>query len=156
MPKIEIWGPLKSGSPDYQYVHDEWERIYGHPTDYLCEYCDKVAECKGWIHGKNPHLITSYDPMCRSCHRKYDDTQEWRDNIGRSNVHAFGYQYKSEAYDARRGELNGYHKLTEEDVLKIRLLWATGSYTKQVLGEMFCISRYTIAQVVNRITWKHI
>jgi hypothetical protein len=54
------------------------------------------------------------------------------------------------------GEANGYAKLTEEQVLKIRELFATGRFTQRSLGQRFHVAQNTIQHVVVRDTWRHI
>ena len=57
---------------------------------------------------------------------------------------------------ASRGSANGRAKLTNEDVLEIRRLYETGSYTQPDLGKMFNTPTVTINHVIRRYTWKHI
>lgn len=57
---------------------------------------------------------------------------------------------------ASRGSGNGRAKLTSENVLEIRRLYETGSYTQPDLGKMFNTPTVTINHVIRRYTWKHI
>jgi group I intron endonuclease len=57
--------------------------------------------------------------------------------------------------EAARGSNHGHSKLTEEDVIKMRELFATGTSQKD-LAEMFNVKRHTINQIVHRKRWKHI
>lgn len=54
------------------------------------------------------------------------------------------------------GEASGMARLTNEDVLKIRELYAQGNMSQARLGKMFGVCQTTIVKVVNRITWSHI
>lgn len=54
------------------------------------------------------------------------------------------------------GEDAANAKLSNVKVLKIRELFATGTYKHRELSEMFGVGRRTITQVVNRQTWTHI
>lgn len=56
----------------------------------------------------------------------------------------------------KHGSQNGNHKLTEEEVLKIRELYSTGLYTQKLLGEMFNTAQLNISFIVRRKTWRHI
>ena len=55
-----------------------------------------------------------------------------------------------------KGEKHSSSKLTENQVLEIRRIFATGEYTKAALGRMFGVSRRYIGDIVNRKNWKHI
>lgn len=55
-----------------------------------------------------------------------------------------------------RGENNANDKLTEEEVVKIRKLYATGRYTQEVLGDMFNVTQMNISAITRRKTWNHI
>ncbi len=65
-------------------------------------------------------------------------------------------QYIKKLSDTKSGELNPQHKLKAEQVIEIKRLWATNIYTTASLGEMFNISRQSIADIVYGRTWKHI
>lgn len=72
----------------------------------------------------------------------HDDNQKDKANKGRSRD-----QY---------GESNNQAKITEEDVIKIRKLYATGMYTQQEIADEFPISHVNVSRVVNRKRWAHI
>lgn len=55
-----------------------------------------------------------------------------------------------------RGESQYLAKLTEEQVIKIRELYATGNYTQQELANKFNVLQCTISDIINNKTWKHI
>ena len=50
----------------------------------------------------------------------------------------------------------GRSKLTEEQVLEIRRLYAAGDHTQRQLSEKFGTTRPNIGQIVRRVTWRHI
>jgi hypothetical protein len=54
-----------------------------------------------------------------------------------------------------RGETNGHCRLTEEDVVDIRTLFAFGA-RQQDLAQAFGITQSSISHMVARRTWKHI
>jgi hypothetical protein len=54
------------------------------------------------------------------------------------------------------GEAHGRAKLTEDLVLEIRSLFATGLYSLRKLAAEYKVDRGTITQVVIRRTWTHI
>lgn len=54
------------------------------------------------------------------------------------------------------GEGHVNSKLTNDDVLKIRGIYAAGNITMEKLGEAFGVTAANICSVVLRKTWKHI
>lgn len=54
------------------------------------------------------------------------------------------------------GEADGNSKLTEDDILDIRDLYATGDWTQQELADEFGVTSSNVSYVVNRKIWKHI
>ena len=54
------------------------------------------------------------------------------------------------------GEKYGRSKLTEEQALEIRRLYAAGDHTQRQLSEKFGTDRSNIGQIVRRVTWRHI
>lgn len=55
-----------------------------------------------------------------------------------------------------KGEANSYSKLTDEQVLTIRELYATGSYSHRQLGELFGVNKTTVRSIVNGLAWRHV
>lgn len=51
------------------------------------------------------------------------------------------------------GEQHGRHKLTEEEVIKIREMYATGLYRQKDLGGMFGVTRSMISYIARRKNW---
>lgn len=58
--------------------------------------------------------------------------------------------------DRSRGKGHCRAKLTENDVLEIRRLWAGRELSQQELGEVFGVSTSNIGGIVRRLTWTHI
>ena len=56
----------------------------------------------------------------------------------------------------RQGESNSSAKLTDEDVRKIRQLYATGNYSQPQLAAKFGVKQVTIWHIIHRHNWKHI
>ena len=63
---------------------------------------------------------------------------------------------KMEKGRAPRGEKNGLHKLTEEEVLKIRAMYKEGHYSQRELGKLFGVVHSRISSVVRKVAWTHI
>lgn len=57
---------------------------------------------------------------------------------------------------AMKGQEHPNHKLTEQDVLRIRELFGTGQFTKAEIGLMFGVTDVSISYITNRTSWKHI
>jgi hypothetical protein len=54
------------------------------------------------------------------------------------------------------GELNGYAKLTVNEVIQIRQLYATGKHTYVSIANIFHITFQTVHSIVKYKIWKHI
>jgi len=55
-----------------------------------------------------------------------------------------------------KGSKHGMAKLTEEQVLEIRRLYATDNFIQTALAKMFGVGHSLIGYIVNRKNWKHI
>lgn len=55
-----------------------------------------------------------------------------------------------------RGETAGMAKLTEADVIAIRVLWDSGELTQREIADMFEISQPAVSQIVNATRWAHL
>jgi hypothetical protein len=55
-----------------------------------------------------------------------------------------------------RGKRNGSAKLTDEVVLELRNLHATGRYLQRELAARFGVNRATVSEIVNRKRWIHL
>lgn len=53
-----------------------------------------------------------------------------------------------------KGEINGQSKLTQEDVNKIRSLYANGNYLLKELAEIFKISKSQVSAIKTYRKWK--
>ena len=54
------------------------------------------------------------------------------------------------------GELNGESKLTSEQVVQIRIMYATGKYLQSELASEFGVVQVRISGIVSGKSWKHI
>lgn len=55
-----------------------------------------------------------------------------------------------------KGEKNGFSKLTESQVIKMKQLLAEGSLTQKTIGSQFNISRSTVKDIKSGRRWGHI
>ena len=63
--------------------------------------------------------------------------------------------WKKKTGKPMHGEDNGSAKLTEEQVLQIRMIWANNKTAKE-LADKYGVARVTIEKIVNQQAWKHL
>lgn len=68
----------------YFSFHRRLRKARGSSTNYPCVQCGKPAVNWAWVHGEDPADFNSYVPMCRSCHVRYDMTDETRQKLSRA------------------------------------------------------------------------
>jgi group I intron endonuclease len=54
------------------------------------------------------------------------------------------------------GEKHPHAKFTDQDVIKMRHMFATGEYSQTELAKIFNTKPNVVSQIVNRVRWKHI
>lgn len=74
---------------------------------------------------------------------------------GRSTVGDRNGQRKHPERTAK-GERQHLAKLTANDVIKMREMYATGHYSSRTLGRMFKMDKSSILDIVTGHTWKHV
>ena len=105
-----------------------------------CDICGSLRSERHHVDGNvYNNDVTNIRFLCRKHHMEVDQRRMWSSKEG--------YRRGTEAPTA---------KLTEEQVLEIRRLYATGNYTITVLGEMFGINYRTVSQIKRRESWTHI
>lgn len=67
----------------------------------------------------------------------------------RVNKSTFKYDWGNQ-----EGNNNNNCKLTKDEVIEIRRLYATGKVTQKFLGKMFNVSGRNICKIINRNSWK--
>lgn len=107
-----------------------------------------VVVCE-WVHGAKPEWA---DEVAHSCGHRWC--------VNRRHVRWATF---SEQADDKRGhgtlpigEATHNAKLTEEDVIEIRSLYAAGGETHRSLADQFDVHRQTIHHVLSGATWKHL
>jgi predicted XRE-type DNA-binding protein len=55
-----------------------------------------------------------------------------------------------------KGEANGYAKLTERLVKKIRKWYASGDYTQQAIADLLKVHQAQVSKIVLRKLWSHV
>jgi len=105
----------------------------------VCHHCDNPS-C-----GNPLHLwLGTFDDNRQDCIRKDRHAKGL----------AAGVNTKPEAFP--RGEQRSSAKLKEDQVLKIRAAYATGTITAQALADTYGVSKPTILSVIHRRIWFHI
>ena len=83
----------------------------------------------------------------------FDSNLEWATD--KENIH-HSWDNGLNKVPCLKGSKHGMAKLTEDQVLEIRKLYATGDYTQTALAKMFGVSQDLISRIVNRKIWVHI
>ena len=114
----------------YAYFLEHGEILDGM---YVCHKCDNPDCC-------NPaHLfLGTPSDNAKDCIAK-----------GRSRPDLLGANHP-------KGEAHPLTNLTEEQVLQIREMGASGLYTQREIGQLFGIARPTVSGILNRRRWTHI
>lgn len=55
-----------------------------------------------------------------------------------------------------KGAGNASAKLTEQEVARVRELWASGDWTQQAIANDFGLDQTTVSSIVRRKTWSHV
>jgi hypothetical protein len=147
----DVWKKIHKGSPSECW---EWNGArssngYGHMrinyTDYLVHRI--VYEL---IKGKIPEglfiLHTCDNRLC--CNPNHLGAGTQQDNM-------IDMVLKSRSCP-QYGELNNAHKLEEQDIIKIKSLYASGKYYQKEIGKMFNVSQTSISLIVRNINWNYI
>ena len=88
----------------------------------------------------------------RLCHGDAHWTRQHPEKVIRGKDHAF----VKDPSLAARGSRNGWAKLSEEDVVKIRAKYGTGNFSQKEIAVQFDIPQQSISQIVRRVSWTHV
>lgn len=75
---------------------------------------------------------------------------EWS-TVSENNYHAYAAGLKT-----KEGEHHHMAKLTDNDVLEIRILFRDTNLGNTAIGKMFMVNRQTIGDIRNRGAWSHV
>lgn len=150
----ECWtwtgGRLPSG---YGRLQENKRTVLAHRVSWELHFGGAVPKLLVLHHCDNP-------PCVRPSHLflgTHKDNAEDRERKGRGNQASgdnSGARRKPET--VRRGDTSGMHRLTEQDVHAIRLMYSTGGWTQRGLGQHFNVAHCTIGNVLRGTTWKHV
>ena len=94
-------------------------------------------------------------PDMECCHNNGDKHDNWIENL-RWDTRSANMLDAVEHDGHNCGEQYGRSKLTEEQVLEIRRLYAAGDHTQKQLSEKFGTDKSNVGQIIRRVTWRHI
>lgn len=72
------------------------------------------------------------------------------------NTHAENHKHAATNGLKATGSSHGLTKINEDQVIKIRSMYASGNYSQAVISDKFNVSRSSIQRIVNRKSWTHI
>ncbi len=163
---VELWPPLVTKSHRYRIIHELLKGARGVARNYKCIQCEDPAREWAWQRGEDPNLISSYEPMCRSCHLLYDLTTEWITAIRKSLTGSKRANHTPETKVklslALQGNRNGLGKnlgnrngakLTVDNVNEIRMKYTTGEYTQGALAEEYGVTQSTVGRALRHESW---
>lgn len=140
------YNPFVTGSPEWHRVHWAVRKAYGSASDYSCIECDSPAKEWSWEHNTDPAEYNNYWPMCLSCHRIYDMTDQKCANISAARIGL------NMGHANTQGSKHGKSKLVELDVLAIR----SSKAKRSDLALAYGVSKNTIDNIIRRESWRHI
>lgn len=118
-------------------VYEIWHAHPLLPHQLACHYCD------------NP-------PCCNPSHLWIGTANDNIQDAVRKGRHAVGLRTGTHTHpESYMGEKNHMAKLTADDVVHIRALYAEG-YSFAHISQFYPVSEFTVRAAVRRRTWKHI
>ena len=155
-PDIRFWRHVQKGAPEqcWPWLGEKTWHGYGRFTLFpTAKYKGtKVAHRLAWEYTRGP--IPKNLECCHRCDNKpccnpahlfigtHKENMEDMAKKGRGN--------------AVRGTMQGSSKLTDKQVIQIRLMYAPGVISMLFIAKLFCVSERTIYVIVHRLGWKHI
>lgn len=132
-----LWQGSKNNT-GYGQIRDDGQRtILAHRAAYQLTYKQEIPEGLCCLHKCNT-------PLCMNPTHLVLGTQ--MDNM----------RHKVMLDRQARGEDHGSARMTEEIVLELRALYATGKYTYQELQGMYGFAYGTVWNAINRVSWRHV
>ena len=166
--KVEEWKPVKGYEGLYEV--SSWGRVKSKKRDVVLK---TQMDKKGYIRcslqkdGKlstfkvhrlvgqhfipNPENKPQINHINSIKHENNIDNLEWCTNLENQRD-----AISKGLVPHMKGELNGFSKLTEKDVLEIRAKFKPRIYTRQMLADEYGVKEGTIKDVLQRRSWKHI
>ncbi len=144
-------------NPGYQAIHIWLRKTFGRAKKCENPKCEDKCKIYEWALWKGKEYIKkreNFRMLCKSCHKKYDYTDEAKKKISNALV---GIKRSKETLlkmgRAKRG--NTFRaRLTLGQVSEIRESYDMGDTTQKELGEIFGVTRTQIGYIVNYKSWK--
>ncbi len=150
--RLRFWGKVQIVDGCWEWQAHRSTKGYG--RFWLTQKRYEQAHRFAWIleHGQIPdglHVLHRCDnpPCCNPAHLFLGTNRDNNDDKMAKGRLRRGSQV---------GELHSQHKFTEEQVLEMRTLWASGEWTQAALAERFGVYSGTVCKVVNRQRWSHL
>lgn len=118
-------------------------------------YKDKEGE----MFGVHVLVLNAFVGPCPKGMEGCHEDGNWRNNeVGnlRWDTHKGNHQDRIRHGTNNRGEKSGLTHLTEEDVIEIRTLYATGKYLMKEIGKMFDLTENGVSNIVHGRAWKYV
>jgi hypothetical protein len=103
------------------------------------------------------HFISNPDNLPEVNHKDFDPSNNFFLNLEwGTHLHNIQYSAKAGRITGWTGEKSPRAKHTNEDILRIRELYASGEHTQDEIAAMFGVKRHNISKIVLRQRWAHI
>ena len=141
-----VTNPSRKWLRDYQRAWISKRRLEYFEGKY-CERCGSSEDLQ----------LDHVDPDKKISHRIWSWSEERREEeIAKCQVLCKPC-HRSKTFDQRpKGSNTANSRLTEEQVVEIRELYQSGSWTYQRLADRYHVGKRTVADVIKRVTWSHI
>jgi hypothetical protein len=103
------------------------------------------------------HFISNPDGLPEVNHKDFDPSNNFYLNLEwGTHLHNIQHSVKAGRITGWTGEKSPRAKHTNEDILRIRELYASGEHTQDEIATMYGVKRHNISKIVLRQRWAHI
>jgi hypothetical protein len=160
--EISSFGRIKSLKKEWYnggYKDTTIMYLHKHRKDYIGVKLRNNGLRKGFLVHRLValHFIPNPENLPEVNHKDFDPSNNMFLNL------EWGTRLYNIQYSAKAGRITGWTgeespraKHTNESILKIRELYASGQYTQDEIALMFGVKRHNIAKIVLRQRWAHI
>jgi hypothetical protein len=159
--EVSSFGRIKSLKKRWSngYKDETIMSLFKMPKDYLGIKLRNEGVKKGFTAHRLValHFIPNPENLPEVNHKDFDPSNNVFLNL------EWGTRLYNIQYSAKAGRITGWTgekspraKHTNESILKIRELYASGQYTQDEIASMFGVKRHNISKIVLRQRWAHI